>query len=233
MTINCIWEHNGNDTMMYANDFPGAFTRGKNKDVALNKMAEEIVSYTNWCNKPVHEILNTKIIQEKESSLDIADADTDVIFNSETKPLSKEEYTELKALALKSAKDFFDLYTSIPDKNLELITARKTFYGSVPSTANEMYEHTKNINSYYFGEIGICADNIETIIDCRKHGFEILENTSDYLCNKVFDGSYGEQWSLRKVIRRFIWHDRIHAKAMYRASIQVFDKNTILNSFSF
>jgi len=233
MIINCIWEHNGCSSLLYANNFPGAFTRGKSKEIALNKMPEEIISYLKWCNKTIPEILTAEIIQEKESILDISDADTDVIFDSENKPLSAEEYTELKALVLKSAKDFFDLYTSIPNKNLELVTSRKTFYGSIPSNANEMYEHTKNINSYYFGEIGINADNSETIIDCRKRGFEELEKTSDYLNNKVFDGSNGEQWSLRKVMRRFIWHDRIHAKAMYRASIQTFEKNIIDNTFSF
>ena len=37
----------------------------------------------------------------------------------------------------------------------------------------------------------------------------------DFLENVVVAGSYGEDWSLRKVLRRFIWHDRIHAKAMY------------------
>jgi hypothetical protein len=26
----------------------------------------------------------------------------------------------------------------------------------------------------------------------------------------------GEMWTLRKVLRRFVWHDRIHAKAILR-----------------
>lgn len=49
----------------------------------------------------------------------------------------------------------------------------------------------------------------------------------------VYDGSYGEQWSLRKVCRRFVWHDRIHAKAMWRMAVQVFGKNCIANPFYF
>lgn len=36
-----------------------------------------------------------------------------------------------------------------------------------------MYSHTKNINSYYFGEIGIDADNDGTIFECRS---KFLEN---------------------------------------------------------
>lgn len=91
---------------------------------------------------------------------------------------------------------------------------RETIYGAVPRTATEMYEHTKNVNDYYFGEIGIKADNNRDILDCRKRAFDTLGKMSYYLDNNVYDGSYNEQWSLRKLFRRFIWHDRIHAKAM-------------------
>ena len=41
MTINCVWEHNGNDTLLYAENLVGAFTRGENIDVALEKMQQE------------------------------------------------------------------------------------------------------------------------------------------------------------------------------------------------
>lgn len=40
-----------------------------------------------------------------------------------------------------------------------MLPARKTFYGAVPRTAEEMYVHTKNVNAYYFGEIGVEAGN--------------------------------------------------------------------------
>ena len=49
----------------------------------------------------------------------------------------------------------------------------------------------------------------------------------------VRKGSYGEDWSLRKVLRRFIWHDRIHAKAMYRMATKVFGAESIVNPFYF
>ena len=96
-----------------------------------------------------------------------------------------------------------------------------------------MYEHTKNVNAYYFGEIGIEVDNYGDILSCRKRGFELLEQQPDYLENKIFDGSYGESWSLRKVFRRFIWHDRIHAKAMYRMACRSFPNEIIPNIFKF
>ena len=233
MTINCVWEHNGNDTLLYAVDYIGAYTRGETLEIAKAKMPGEIVSYLKWLGEDTSDNIEIVITQEKDSDLAIKDADSDVLFEREKVPLTADEYEKLKTLALKSAKDFLALYDSIPDKSATAIAERKTFYGQVPRTANEMYEHTKNVNEYYFAEIEVNADNNGTIYECRKRGFEALEAKPDFLVNAVIEGSYGEDWSLRKVIRRFIWHDRIHARAMYRMAIKVFGKNSIANPFRF
>ena len=37
MAINCIWEHNGSDTLLYAVDFVGAYTRGETLEALLGK----------------------------------------------------------------------------------------------------------------------------------------------------------------------------------------------------
>ena len=84
----------------------------------------------------------------------------------------------------------------------------------------------------YFGEIGVETDHKGTIVDCRKRGFMTLEDQPDFLKNIVCLGSYNEEWSLRKVLRRFIWHDRIYAKAMYRMAVRTFGGD-FLNVFHF
>ncbi len=233
MKIYCVWEHNGDDSLIYSSNIIGAYTRGARRELALSKMQHEIISYLRWKGEPVPETFEIEITQEKESALDIRDADSDVIFEAEKNSITLEEYNALKALALKSAFDFHSLYNSVPDKTKSCLPARDTFYGQVPRTADEMYAHTKNVNSYYFGEINIYADNDGTIVECRQRGFEQLEKQPDFLSNIVLNGSYGETWSLRKVLRRFIWHDRIHAKAMYRMAKNTFGKNMIPNIFSF
>ena len=233
MTINCVWEHNGRDTLLYAVDFVGAYTRGETLEAAVRKMQAEICSYLKWCGKKAVTSMDIVIIEEKVSELAICDADSDVLFESEKAPLTAEEYIKLKALALKSAQDFLALYDSVPDKNATAAPERKTFYGQVPRTANEMYEHTKNVNTYYFAEIAVDADHDGNIYECRKRGFEALESSPDFLQNTVREGSYGEDWSLRKVLRRFIWHDRIHARAMYRMAIKVFGAENVANPFYF
>ena len=233
MIIDCVWEHNGNDSILYANNFVGAFSRGASKEEALLKMPEEIRRFQLWLGEAPIDDYDVKIVQEKESDLQISDADSDVLFTTEEGPLTAEEYQYLKSLALKSAEDFYALYSSIPDKNKSDLPYRKTFYGSVPRTAEEMYQHTKNVNAYYFSEVGVDADNEGTIISCRAKGFEALESIDGFLSIEPVTGSYGEEWSVRKVLRRFIWHDRIHAKAMYRMGVLTFGADVIPVVFGF
>lgn len=232
MKIQCVWEHNGNDTILYAANFIGAFTRGESKEIALGKMPPEIVSYLQWIGETVPDSLEPIIVQEKPSGLTISDADSDVLFEEERKPLTMSEYQAQKALALKSVQDFLTLYEAIPDKEKSCLSVRETFYGPIPRTASEMYVHTKNVNDYYFGEIGVETDHEGTILECRKRGFALLEKQPDFLSSTVFRGSWDEEWSLRKVLRRFIWHDRIHAKAMYRMAVRTFG-DRVPNVFHF
>ena len=233
MKIRCVWEHNGDDSIVYSDNYIGAFTRGRTKDLALGKMAGEVRAYLRWKNESEPESLEIGIVQERLSELNIADADSDVLFEAEKGVLDPAEYEELKALALRSAGDFLALYESVPDKNRSVLPVRRTFYGQAPRTAFEMYEHTKNVNEYYFGEIGVEADNEGSILSCRARGFDLLEAQPGFLNNSVFAGSYGEEWTLRKLLRRFIWHDRIHAKAMHRMAVRTFGADAVPNLFQF
>lgn len=233
MKIECVWEHNGSDTLLYAANLPGAYSRGPSRQEAAKKMTAEVRSYLRWADACNPETVDLEIVQDAPCQLQVRDADSDVLFADETQSLTMAQYSTLKALALKSAADFLALYESIPDKEKSDLPVRQTFYGPVPRTAEEMYQHTKNVNAYYFGEIGVDADNAGTILDCRRKGFDVLEASADFLNNPVIEGSYGECWTLRKVLRRFIWHDRIHAKAMYRMAVKTFGLENIPNPFCF
>lgn len=233
MTVRCVWEHNGSDSLLYAENFAGAFTRGASREEAVRRMPEEIRRFRLWLGEKAPEDCAVEIVQEKSSGLQIRDADSDVLFDAEKEPLTAEEYASLKAAAMRSAEDLLALYEAFPDKNRSVLPVRRTFYGAVPRTAEEMYLHTKNVNAYYFSEIGVDADNGGTIVSCRARGFQLLETVPGFLSMPVISGSYDESWSLRKVLRRFLWHDRIHAKAMYRMGRQTFGEGVIPDIFGF
>lgn len=233
MSIPCIWEHNGGDTLLWVQNIPGVCTRGASLEDAMQKMPQEIQRFQRWMGLELPQEPACEIIQNKPCDLTVRDADSDVLFDAERLPLSLGEYEQLKMLVLKSAEDFLRLYESIPDPDQSALPERSTFYGAVPRTARQMLKHTQQVNAYYFGEIGVEATNEGTLLSCRENGFRLLEQQPDFLQNQIFDGSYGEAWCLRKVLRRFLWHDRLHAKAMFRMARKTFPQSAVADPFFF
>ena len=199
---------------------------------AYDRIETELTAYRRWLGLPPVPAVGV-ITQEAVSPLNVHDADSDILLPSEHRPLTAEEYEALKALALRSAEDFLTLYRSIPDKTHTTLPQRETFYGDVPLTAEEMYRHTKNVNAYYFGEIGVEVGNEPDILICRRAGFAALERQPRYLHNAVFHGSYDEDWTLRKVLRRFVWHDRIHGRAMWRMACALCGSRRVADPYRF
>ena len=110
MKVNCVWEHNGDDTILYSSNFVGAFTRGKSRGEAIQKMPSEIMSYLKWKSDLIPDILESEIIQKKASELTISDADSDVLFDEEKKPLSLDEYEALKTFGKDAVPNVFSFY---------------------------------------------------------------------------------------------------------------------------
>lgn len=161
------------------------------------------------------------------------DADSDALFPEEKLPMTMVEYISLKSLCLKSARDFMTVYLSIPQKDRGLLKSRKTFYGKIPTTAREMMEHTNNTLSYYAAGVGIDMENLPDFVENRQQLLNKLEELPFFLSNQVYTAPDGEQWTVKKVLRRLLWHDRIHARALYRHAITFWAKERIANPFGF
>ncbi len=232
MIIRAIIEYNEKGYMIFAENFPGAFSRGKTKDEAMNKLVCEIKQFVFWSTgKSCSDDCSIEIVQEEKSDACISDADTTIIFDSEKLPLTLDEYQYIKSLVIKSARDFNILYDSIPDVKKTILAARQTFYGSVPSTPEEMYIHTNEVTKSYLDGLAF-IENDANIYMNRVVAFQQIEQSSNYLDNSVYIHMYGEPWSLKKAMRRFIWHDRIHAKALYRRAFKLWG-SAVANPFGF
>lgn len=236
ITVDAVVEYNDAGYLVYAGNFPGAFARGRILEEAREKMDGEIRRYVLWAQGtrlPQDAQIMTRIVQEKRSSLQVCDADSDVLFDSERPPMEAGEYAAQKTLAIRSASDFQKLYDAVPDRHCTCLPARQTFYGARPRTAEEMYLHTNNVTSYYVGEIGVNLQNTLAIAENRRQAFRLIECVPGFLNNAIFDGSYNEQWSLRKVLRRFLWHDRIHARALWRMATRIWGADMTSDPYHF
>ena len=232
-TIKVAVEYNEYGSMIYLVDYPGAFTRGKTKEIALRKVQNEYINYLQWLNiTDIEDNINFEIVQEQYSKLKISDADTEILLKSEKKQLSLKEYEHLKYLVIKSAYDFYELYLSIPDKDYTIIEPRKTFYGDVPRTANEMYIHTNGVTNFYLNGLNLTIDDKNDIYVNRLSAMKTIDDNINLLKNEPLYVK-NEYWTLSKVLRRFIWHDRIHAKAMYKLAATKWESDEIVNKFHF
>ena len=100
----CIWEHNGDDTLLYAADYPGAYARGASLREAEEKIKIEIPAFCRWAGMAEPEENEVVILQDAPCQLQIRDADSDVLFAGEKEMLTLGEYRRLKDLAASRAR---------------------------------------------------------------------------------------------------------------------------------
>lgn len=232
MIIRAIIEYNEEGYMIFAENFPGAFSRGKTREEALGKLPGEVRQFLLWSTgTKCAEDCSVEIVQEEKSDACVSDADTTIIFESERQPLTPDAYQATKSLVLKSARDFEVLYASVPDVKQTNLPVRQTFYGNVPRTPEEMYRHTNEVTKSYLDGLAAIENNADIYLN-RVMAFQQIEQAPRYLDNHVYMHMYGEPWSLKKAMRRFIWHDRIHARALYRVAIGLWGRS-VANPFPF
>ena len=230
--MNAALEYNAEGCMLFSLDCPGAFARGETREAAAAKLPGEVAAFCRWAgwDAPTGPV---RITQEKfQPELRVEDGDSDILLDGERLPMEGEEYRALRLLVVRSARDFDTLYASIPDPDYPLAPPRETFYGAYPNTARKMFDHTNRVTSYYVGELGVEMDDLPGCLENRLLGLGKLEDLPGFLTQPPRVGSYGEAWSLRKALRRFLWHDRLHGRAMYRRAEAVWG-DRISNPFGF
>jgi len=230
-------EENYRGTMVHLIDMPGAFTRAKELDDAVNKVIDEARMYESWLGKTHNESeyleYKVEIVQRETTNAQLDDGDTEILIIRD-KDLDSTYFQQLKMLALKSAYDFQKLYDSIPDKECNDISKiRATFYGKVPSNAKEILFHVDKVTAYYLSRINIdFSRDKNDLVANRIQSLELIESNKEAMSNPIIfiDNEY---WTTAKVLRRFIWHDRIHARALYRFAVKKWGYGNIYDAFSF
>lgn len=215
--MNAVLEYNDRGCMLFSADCPGAFARGRDRREAMAKLPGDVRSFCRWAGLPIPAPSLVKILEEVyQPELQVEDADGNVLFSSERAPLTPEEYAPLRALVLKSAQCLDQLYAAIPDPEAPLGPERATFYGRCPNTARAMFDHVNNCTGYYIAGLGAECDILPGCCATRLGALAATEALPGFLDMSPHQAEDGELWTPRKLLRRFLWHDRIHARAMFR-----------------
>lgn len=223
MVIELISEYNKNGILMQFPCYPGAYTRGETEEVAFSKAKQELLEYKKWADLTISQAdINIVKRVKARDDLQINDADSEILLDSDCQRLSEGEFNRWSKLALLSANCVLKLYNSITDKNwVQLEKRRQSFLDKPPSTAYEMLLHIDVVSWYYTSRIGINESfNNGKLIENRLKCMDLLRNNYFTKPFQVFEVD-GECWTETKILRRFIWHDRIHAKALYRHGLKM------------
>lgn len=240
--VQAVKEYNAKGCLIYCANLPGVFVRGRTEEEAISKIANAVEEYLRWIYKEkswtqemsAFPSVMTEIVQRFESKRMIEEAETEVLFESELTPVSDEELKYWKKILLDSARDFQVMYDSILDKDVTNKPLRRTFYGCMPQTPREIYEHVNEWTTKYFEKIGISFERSSDIGTNRRVGVELLLKKNACLQQQgIMTDESGEQWTVRKVIRRILWHERIHGKSLYKMAVRLYGKEDVNNSFCF
>jgi len=219
--MNIVYETNGKGFLGWLVELPGAYLRGPTQEEARSKLASELAAYAAWLDI---EVADQSITGERitQSHLTIEDADSDLLLDYDFADYASERDFERDCdLALVSARKTALIYAACPDKDaVDPAKLRKTFYGDCYATIRSQFKHIVDVQLYYLENIGASAVIGPDIVEGRLRTIEAIRAKYSAEGNRLYE-SPEEKWTVRKVMRRLIWHDRIHARAIERMAARL------------
>ena len=216
-TISIAIETNEKGLIGFLVDLPGAFTRGRSETEVLEKAPAEARSYLRWLGTQQTRLGPVKVVERHESRLTVEDADSEILLTADMGTMDQPEFRNLSAIVRKSGETFVSLVESCTLKDwVDPSRVRRTFYGETPSTIQQMFNHVAGTQRYYLSRIRIDIEENESLLSVRKIGLRRIGELLERQGNSETYNIDGESWTIKKVLRRFVWHDRIHGKAITR-----------------
>jgi len=111
------------------------------------------------------------------------------------------------------------LYDSVKLKDwVDEARIRKTFYGQNKKTIKETFDDVKRTQYYYISKIPVPFSEDEALpfMEIRESSLNDLARLFRKEANSKVYNVENEEWTLKKILGRFVWHDRIHGKAITR-----------------
>ena len=232
-----VLEYNDKGVTLWSLRYPGAFARGETAAEAVRKLPAACRRYRLWAKLPIEADAagdeQVRCTRKIKVDAPVEEGFTAALFPEEKLALDMARYTSLKTLCLISARDLEALFASIPQKDRALLKSRRTVYGKVPVTAREMLSHVIEAQRTWSTLFGVNLGESQGLLADRKQLFIGLERQPGYLDGRLVTGPDGELWTLRKLLRRLLWHDALHGRALYRKAVTFWQKERIKNPFGF
>jgi len=208
---------------VFVQELPGCYSRAPTLDEAIAKVPRKIREFLDWLRRHGEPIDEAKYEVEVELSERIDGdwpvnlGDSQALFRADLRPLDKEEVERCIRYIRHAREDVINLYLSAPTDALEWKPDQST-----PRHIKRIAEHIAEVDLFYIERLRgrRFRDWPLTSLEVGNELASLrLSNLANDEMNCVVShhppGGWtgtteAEGWTTRKVLRRFIWHERLH-----------------------
>ncbi len=198
-------------------DLPGCFSQARTKKDAIDNSTESIKEYLNWregynySESNQTEPIQFEIVEKFDKLIYEGNYIINAFFEADKQIFLPEEIYQIEWLLDCSRNDLANILKTLTTDQLD-----QTIKGEVQKNIRGVLRHIATAEVWLLESINLAFDRSEIPVET----FEALSKTRNYtvsilekfINNDTIAIRKSEQWSPRKVIRRMLWHERIHTQ---------------------
>lgn len=230
--VTAVAEENDAGIILFASEYPGTCGWGRTAAEAREKLRADLRATVDWlaghgieCSVPAlgPEPVSFEITERIRATGDPLVCDSEGFFAFDSRPYSDAEISQTRAMLTASRGDLLDLVAELDPRSLDhrLAADRRT--------VREILDHVAGAEHWYLTRVVVpvdvpdswrhyAGDTFDRLAETRRDVDRTLESLRDVPDSRrgrtrVVDG---ERWSRRKLLRRLVWHERLHGKQLAR-----------------
>lgn len=202
-------------------EFPGCYARASTKDGALKLVEAAIqelkgrLEQSSYARLSIPLEFTVVVAEEFRAFPSSPDYLANAFFEDDRIPLREEDIVYSRHLLNINRQELLHVSENLPAKVLDM-----GIEGEVQKTIRGILRHIGTAEQWYWNRLGISIPE-PVRPDCV---FELLEKVRwftqlripEMVGSKLTTVRRGEQWSPRKLLRRTVWHERVHTLQIAR-----------------
>jgi len=201
--------------------------RGGSRDEVLSELPRAIAEFLAWAGAAVATLPEIVVTEEVESAIE-ADEDTEVLVAADRRPLTEEDWEELRSRLARSRAELGELLERLTDDELDGRAGGER-------TVREEIEHVAFVELMYAAWTfdlasrgGLAAFLAWTRESAERRLAALASEGADDLTWARWAGApRTEPWTPRKAARRLLWHELLHLRAIERAAGRAHDSEAL------
>lgn len=222
---------------IFVQELPGCYSRAPTFDEAVGKAHSRIREFLDWLGKHGEQVreadydIETEISETVKGNWPVNLGDSQALFKADLSPLDDEELKRCLRFMRYARDDLTDLYLDAPKDSLDWKPDEAT-----PRDIRHIAEHVAECSFFYIERLKarefkdwplnfLEVANELAVMRLLNLSKDEMNCTPSYHAPGEWTGtSDPEGWTARKVLRRFIWHERLHM-ATIRKLIRLFNES--------